>query len=155
MLSALLSFLGGSVFRMLWGEISAFINKRQDNAHELQMLQLQSDIDDRAHTRNQEAMQLQAQLGIKTIEAQSQAMVDKAEADAFGEAMARAFGPTGYSAVDIWNGIVRPAAATIALALWVCKLITQDFRMADWDMELVGAILGFFFADRSLGKRGK
>lgn len=155
MLSALISFLGGSVFRMLWGEISSFINKRQDNSHELQMLRLQSDIDDRAHTRNQETLQLQAQLGIKVIEAQSQAMVDKTDADAFGAAMARAFAPTGYSVVDIWNGVVRPAAATIALALWVCKLVSQNFQMADWDMELVGAILGFFFADRSLGKRGR
>lgn len=155
MLSALISFLGGSVFRMLWGEISSFINKRQDNAHELEMLRLQSDIDDRAHTRNQETLQLQAQLGIKVIEAQSQAMADKTDADAFGAAMARAFAPTGYSVVDIWNGVVRPAAATIALTLWVCKLVSQNFQMVDWDMEMVGAILGFFFADRSLGKRGK
>mgnify|MGYP007073110024 CR=1 FL=1 len=155
MLSALLSFLGGSVFRMLWGEFSAFINKRQDNAHELQMLQLQMTLDDRAHTRNQEAMQLQAQLGIKTIEAQSQAMVDKAEADAFGEAMARAFGPTGYSAVDIWNGIIRPSAATIALVLWIFKLNSQNWLMQEWDITLAGTVLGFFFADRSLGKRGK
>jgi len=155
MLSALISFLGGSFARAIWGEISSFINKRQDNAHELEMLRLQSDIDDRAHARNQETLQLQAQLGIKVIEAQSQAMVDKTDADAFGAAMARAFAPTGYSVVDIWNGVVRPAAATIALTLWVCKLVSQNFQMADWDMELVGAILGFFFADRSLGKRGR
>lgn len=155
MLSALLSFLGGSVFRMLWGEISAFANKRQDNAHELQMLQLQMTLDDRAHARNQEAIQLQATLGIKTIEAQAQGDVSKSEAASFGEAIIQAFKPTGITFVDVWNGVVRPAAATIALGLWVGKLVMQNFQMSEWDTELVGAILGFFFADRSLGKRGK
>lgn len=155
MLSALISFLGGSVFRMLWGEIASFINKRQDNDHELKLLRLQSDLDDRAHVRNQEALQLQAQLGIKVIEAQSQGEVDKIEADAFNQAIQRAFAPTGFALVDVWNGVIRPAAATIALVLWVAKLVSQGFQMSEWDMELTGAVLGFFFADRSLGKRGK
>lgn len=35
MFSALFSFLGGSVFRMVWGEASAFINKREDHKQEL------------------------------------------------------------------------------------------------------------------------
>ena len=155
MLSALISFLGGSVFRMLWGEIASFINKRQDNDHELKLLRLQSELDDRAHVRNQEALQLQAQLGIKVIEAQSQGEVDKIEADAFNQAIQRAFAPTGFALVDVWNGVIRPAAATIALVLWAAKLVSQGFQMSEWDMELTGAVLGFFFADRSLGKRGK
>lgn len=155
MISALISFLGGSVFRMLWGEIASFINKRQDNDHELKLLRLQSELDDRAHVRNQQALQLQAQLGIKVIEAQSQGEVDKIEADAFNQAMQRAFAPTGFALVDVWNGVIRPAAATIALVLWVAKLVSQGFQMSEWDMELTGAVLGFFFADRSLGKRGK
>ena len=155
MLSALLSFLGGSVFRMLWGEISAFINKRQDQSHEILLLNLQREIDDRAHLRSQEMLRLQAELGLRVVEAQSQAAVDKVEADAFNEAIQRAFIPTGNSVVDVWNGVIRPAAATIALILWVAKLVSQDFKMAEWDMELTGAVLGFFFADRSLGKRGK
>jgi hypothetical protein len=155
MLSALISFLGGSVFRMLWGEIASFINKRQDNDHELKLLRLQSELDDRAHVRNQQALQLQAQLGIKVIEAKSQGEVDKIEADAFNQAIQRAFAPTGFALVDVWNGVIRPAAATIALVLWVAKLVSQGFQMSEWDMELTGAVLGFFFADRSLGKRGK
>ena len=155
MLSALFAFLSGSFVRAVWGEISSFINKRQDNAHELQMLQLQMTLDDRAHARSQEALQLQATLGIKTIEAQAQGDVSKSEADSFGAAIVQAFKPTGITFVDVWNGVVRPAAATIALGLWVGKLITQNFQMTAWDTELVGAILGFFFADRSLGKRGK
>jgi hypothetical protein len=33
-ITTILSFLGGSVFRMLWGEISSWMNKQQDHAHE-------------------------------------------------------------------------------------------------------------------------
>ena len=36
MISALVSFLGGSVFRMLWGEISAWLTKAQDHKHEIE-----------------------------------------------------------------------------------------------------------------------
>lgn len=155
MISALLSFLGGSVFRMIWGEASAFINKKQDHKHEVELLRLQADLDDKMHQRTLEAQKAQAELGIKTIEAQAVAAVDKSEADAFGMAVANAFKPTGYSIVDIWNGVIRPCAATIVLLLWVLKLVANKFVMDDWDRELGGAVLGFFFADRSLGKRGK
>ena len=155
MISALISFLGGSVFRMIWGEASAFINKKQDHKHEVELLRLQADLDDKMHQRTLEAQKAQAELGIKTIEAQAVAAVDKSEADAFGMAVANAFKPTGYSVVDIWNGVIRPCAATIVLLLWVLKLVANKFVMDDWDRELGGAVLGFFFADRSLGKRGK
>jgi len=155
MISALLSFLGGSVFRMMWGEISTFINKRQDHTFELERMKLQTEIDDRAHQRTQEAIRLQAELGVKTIEAQAEANVLSEEATAFTEAMKNAMKPTGIYWVDAWNGIIRPAAATIALGLWVAKLAQQGFAMQEYDMEITGVVLGFFFADRSLGKRGK
>lgn len=155
MFTALFSFLGGSVFRMIWGEISSFVNKRQDHEHELEMARLQVEIDDKTHQRNQEALRLQSELGIKTIEAQAVAAVDKAEADAFGIALQDAFKPTGYALVDVWNGVIRPCSATIVLLLWVAKLVSQNFKMDAWDMEISAVVLGFFFADRSLGKRGK
>lgn len=155
MFTALFSFLGGSVFRMIWGEASAFLNKKQDHQHEVEMLRLQAELDDKAHQRALEAQKAQAELGIKTIEAQAVATVGQLEADAFGMAISQAFKPTGYSVVDIWNGSIRPCAATIVLFLWVLKLAANKFVMDDWDRELGGAVLGFFFADRSLGKRGK
>jgi hypothetical protein len=155
MIEALFSFLGGSVFRMIWGEVSSFLNKRQDHAYEMERLRLQTEIDDRAHQRTQEALRLQNELGIKTIAAQAEAGVATTEAAAFARAMENAFKPSGYAFVDIWNGIVRPSAATIALGLWVLKLSTQQWRMDEWDVALVGMVLGFFFADRSLSKRAK
>ncbi len=155
MLEALFSFLGGSVFRMIWGEVSAWYNKKQDHKFEIERMRLQTEMDDKAHQRTQEALRLQSELGIKTIEAKAVADVAVAEADAFANAMREAFKPSGWAVVDVWNGIIRPSAATIALALWVLKLNAQNWQMQDWDITLAGTVLGFFFADRSLGKRGK
>lgn len=155
MIEALLSFLGGSVFRMIWGEVSAWYNKKQDHAFELERLRLQTEIDDRNHQRTQEMLRLQNELGIKSVEAKAVADVATAEADAFARAMENAFKPSGWAFVDIWNGIIRPSAATIALLLWVLKLNSQNWVMQEWDITLAGTVLGFFFADRSLGKRNK
>lgn len=154
MLEALLSFLGGSVFRMIWGEVSAWHTKKQDHEFEIERMKLQNELEDRAHQRMQDSLRLQNELGIKTIEAQAHAYVDQAEADAFTEAMKNAFKPTGVYWVDAWNGIIRPLAASIALGLWCLKLNAQNFAMQDWDLSLAGVILGFFFANRALG-RGK
>ena len=33
MIAALLSFLGGNIFRMMFGEVVAFLNKRQEHTH--------------------------------------------------------------------------------------------------------------------------
>jgi hypothetical protein len=155
MFTALLTFLGGSAFRMLWGEISAWITKGQDHAQELERMKLQGELDAQSHARTLEMLRLQNELGVKTIEAQGEANVATAEAEAFEEAMKTAFQPTGITFVDVWNGIIRPAAATIALGLWVAKLYNQNYAMQEWDIALAGTILGFFFASRELGKRGK
>lgn len=155
MIEALFSFLGGSVFRMVWGEVSAWYNKKQDHAHELERLRLQNELDDRAHQRTQEALRLQNELGIRLVEAKAEADVATAEANAFAKVMETAFKPTGWAVVDIWNGIIRPSAATIALVLWCLKLSSQNWKMDEWDVTLAGTVLGFFFADRSLGKRNK
>jgi hypothetical protein len=155
MIEALFSFLGGSVFRMVWGEVSAWYNKKQDHAFEIERLRLQGDLDAAQHTRTQEMLRLQNELGIQMVEAKAEADIGVEEAEAFTKAMQNAFKPTGWAFVDIWNGIIRPAAATIALTLWILKLNSQNWLMQEWDITLAGTVLGFFFADRSLGKRGK
>jgi len=153
--SALFSFLGGSVFRMIWGEVSSWVNKSQDHAHEVERMKLQGDLDAQTHARTLENLRLAKELEVKQIEVQKDADLQRAEADAFANAMKEAFKPTGITWVDAWNGSIRPAAATIALALWIMALVSSGFTTSDWDRELVGVILGFYFADRALGKRNK
>lgn len=155
MFSALFSFLGGSVFRMIWGEVSNFINKKQDQAHEIERMTLQSKLDGETHTRTLENLRLQAELKVQQVTVQGEADQAVRAADAFTEAMKTAFLPIGVAWVDAWNGSIRPAAATVSLCLWVLALAKAGFIVNDWDRELVGVILGFYFADRSLGKRGK
>ena len=71
MFSALFSFLGGSVFRMIWGEVSSFIEKRQEHAQEIERMRLQGDLDDKEHARNMEALRVQSELGIKEVQVKS------------------------------------------------------------------------------------
>jgi len=155
MFSAILSFLGGSAFRMIWGEISHWLTARQEHAQEIERMRLQGELDAAAHARNLEAIKVQADLGVKTIQVQAEADMGRIDAEGFYAAAREAMKPTGVWLVDLWNGIVRPLCATIAIALWVLALKRAGWTMGAWDMELVSGVLGFFFADRSLGRRGK
>lgn len=152
--SAILSFLGGSAFRMIWGEVANYLNKSQDHMFEVERMKLQQQLDDAEHARVMESLKLQSELGIKTVQATSEAEISVEEARAFTTAMTDAFKPTGNFWVDTWNGVIRPSAATIVLILWVSKLYAQGGKMDEWDMALAGTVLGFFFADRSFAKRG-
>lgn len=155
MISALFSFLGGSVFRMIWGEASAYLNKRQDHAHETEMLRVQAELDQAKHLRDMEQLRLANELGVKMVEVQKDAAIAKAEVDAFTRAIEAAARPTGIAWVDAWNGSIRPSYATVALILWLVKVSAQGFKMDAFDAELLAVVAGFYFADRSLGKRGK
>lgn len=155
MFSALFSFLGGSVFRMIWGEVASFIQKKQDHAHELEMSRLQADLEAGRHSRDLERIRLQSDLKVTEVKVMGDVAIQGKEMDAFIEGIKAAAIPTGVKWVDAWNGSIRPAAATVSLCLWVFALGKAGFITNDWDRELVGVILGFYFADRSLGKRGK
>jgi len=155
MFGALFSFLGGSAFRMIWGELSSYLNKKQDHQHEQEVMKLQAELDQKAHERTLENMRLQNDLGIKMVEIQKDAAIQTAEAEAFANAMKDAFKPTGITWVDTWNGIIRPQFAQLALLLWFAKVVGQGFVMDNYDMELSSAVLGFFIADRALMRRNK
>ena len=155
MLSAIISFLGGSAFRMVFGEVSHWITAARDHKREVEMMRVQGELDAAQHQRNMESIKLQAELGVKTIAVQAQADLSKLDADGFYSAVSQAMKPSGIFLVDLWNGIIRPLCATIAIMQWVKALGNQGWIMAAWDMEMVAAILGFFFADRSMGKKGK
>lgn len=154
-MGALFSFLGGSVFRMVWGSVSSWLDKQQDHKHELERLELQARVDSEQHARNMESLRVQAELGVKTIQVQSEADVSKLEMEGWAGAVKDAMKPTGITLVDAWNGIIRPLAATIAIMLWVIALNANGWHMTDWDKELCGVTLGFFFASRVLVKHGK
>ena len=61
----ILSFLGGNAFRLIFGEIVSFFQKKQEQQQELERMRLQGDLEAAAHTRNLESLRLQSELGVK------------------------------------------------------------------------------------------
>lgn len=154
-ISTIFSFLGGSVFRMLWGEISSYFSKKQDHEQELERMRLQNDLDSAQHDRNTAAIRLQHELGIKTIQVAAEAKVSEIETDAWIEAVKGTTKPIGIWFIDAWNGVIRPLVAS-----WAIVIISIDFASKGWVMDenswmLCSAALGIYLADRALFKRGK
>lgn len=155
MFSALFSFLGGSAFRMVWGEVASYFQKKQDHEFELERVRLQGTMEAAQHDRNMAAIKLQSDLGIKVIEAQRDATLAGVEADAWLAAVKDVGKQTGIKFLDLWNGSVRPLLATLAILVVVGEVVATGFILSEWHKELVAAILGLYVADRSLTKRGK
>lgn len=148
MFTALLTFLGGATVRLFLGHIFDFITKWQDQKNEIARLTLQGQLDAAQFERNQAAIKLQAELGVKVIEAQTEAHVTQAEADAFVEAVKATGQRTGIVWVDVWNGVIRPLLATICIALWIASLAERQWKLDDWDRALMSLALGIFVGGR-------
>lgn len=153
MFGALFSFLGGSVFRMIWGEVSEAWNKHQDHKHELESLRLQMELEAQKAQQDLERMRVASELGIKELEVKTNAEIEGKDADAFIAAMRTVNTKTGNVWIDGWNASIRPAAATTAILLWWLSLAQNGFILQEWDWELVGVILGFYFAHRVFASR--
>lgn len=154
MISALLSFLGGSVFRMLWGEFSSWMNKRLEHEQEIERLKLQAEVDAAQHARNMEAIRVQAELGVKTIEVQTEAAISQLETEAWLEAVKGTTKTTGVRWVDAWNAVIRPGVATWSIVMMTLSEIGA-FVLSENALAVASAALGIYLADRSLFKRGK
>lgn len=158
-MGAIFSFLGGSAFRAIWGEFSGWLNARQEHKHEVDRMKLQGQLDAEQHARNLAAQKQQAELGYKTINVQADADISRIETEAWRSAVERMQQPTGIRWVDGWNGIIRPSFATGALALWLwyefSHMAANAWVISAFSLDLIGIVLGFYYADRSLRKRGK
>lgn len=155
MLSTVFSFLGGTAFRMIWGEASAWLTARQDHRHELERMRLQGELDAAAHGRNIEAIRVQADLGVKTIQVQGEIDLARIDADAFSKAVELTGKTSGIGWVDAWNGAIRPLLATEMMLLISLHFYGKGWVLDDRGWELAGAALGIFVADRVLFRRGK
>lgn len=153
--SGLISFLGGSAFRMIWGELSSWWTKKQDHSQEIERMRLQGELDAAQHERNQAAIRLQAELGVKTIQVQAESDLSRIEAGAWAGLVDSTTKLTGIAFIDVWNGCIRPLLATLAIIAVVGQIIAKGWEFSEWDRELIGAILGVYVADRQLAKRGK
>lgn len=154
-MGALISFLGGSAFRAVWGEVASYFEKRQEHRYETDRMRLQGDLDAAQHARNMTSLKLQSDLGVKTIEVQRDADIGRMDVDAWRTAVAAVGQTTGVKFLDAWNGSIRPLLATAALVAVIVEIAVTGWLLSEWDRELIGAILGIYVADRTLGKRSK
>ena len=148
MITALITFLGGATVRLFLGHFFDFITRWQDQKNELARLKLQGELDTAQHSRQMESIKLQADMGIKVIEAQTTAHVTAAEADAFIEAVKATGQKTGVWFLDAWNGVIRPFLATVCILLWVWSLAERKFVLDEWDKGLMSLALGIFVGGR-------
>jgi hypothetical protein len=155
MITALISFLGGNVFRMIFGEIVNFFNKKQEHSQELERLHWQASSDAAAHERNLAAIRLQADLGVKTIQVQAEAATSEIEAEGWLSAVQATSKRTGIAWVDAWNAIIRPSVATWSVIMLTLAEIGAIAQLSENVMAISGCALGIYLADRSLMKRGK
>ena len=155
MFETLLSLLGGGVLRVV-PEVLGLLNKKADNAHELQMLEKQFQLE---QTR---AGAKQAELEIQGDIAQSIAALSAQE-----EALKGQMQKSGIPWVDALNTLVRPATTYWFLFLYsVVKFSTIMAALnevAVWtairqcwtpdDMAILSGILSFWFVGRVFDKR--
>ena len=155
MISALSSFLGGTAFRMVWGEIASYLNKKQDHAFELERLKLQNALDSAQHQRNLESLKLQSDLGVRAIDAQRDADIDRIDANAYLAAVEATKVITGVKWVDAWNASIRPAGATIGFIILIGSIAQANWVVSAAVFELVCGMIGLFFGGRIMEKQGK
>lgn len=155
----LFSFLGGSAFRLIFGGVMDWLNKRQDHQHEMELQRLQSELEANRHARDLERIRLQSDLKITEVKVMGDVAEQKVMADAFLEAVKATQVVTGVKWVDALNAVIRPSGAIISLLLWIVS-VTVAFSVADaamikagavlteFDKTLISAFLGVFVGDR-------
>lgn len=148
MFTALMTFLGGAIGRLLIGKVLDFVQTWQEQKNEIERMRVQGELEAAQHERNMAAWQLQTTLGIKVIEAQTEAHHLQAEDDAFVQAVANTGKSTGVALIDGWNGTIRPLLATICIGLWLASLVSRGFALDDWDRALMSLALGIFIGGR-------
>ncbi len=144
MFLSLLSMLGGGVLRLL-PELLSYLNRRQDNQHELNMLSHQVELEKLRQTGV--AQMADIQQAIQLIQAHKEALSGQMQR-------------TGFVVVDALNFLVRPIFAYWSLALYsVFKLSALS---AQWpniaavysadDFALLSGICSFYFVGRVFDK---
>lgn len=154
MITSILSFFGGSIFRMIWGEISSYLTAKQEHSFEIQRLELQGKLDAAQADRAMESIKVQASLGVQTIRVQGEADTGRLDVLGFNTAVELTGKSSGNWFIDAWNGSVRPALATTSIMLISCDAF-KVIVMSENAWALSGAALGIYVADRTLFKRGK
>lgn len=150
MISGVISFLGGTAFRWLLGEVLGFFKARQEHQAEIERLRLQHEQARDRQVWQREAVKAAADAGIKVIEAQSEA-AREAAANAAHLAAVEGVNQASQRAdwIGAWNASIRPALATVSIlllvgqALWPASVVLSALVL-----DLICAVLGVFVGER-------
>jgi hypothetical protein len=115
-LSSIVGFVGGFV-----PDILKYFKQKQDNAHELAVLQLQMQAQAQYHTQRLEEINAQADI------AESEALYKSAEVKPSGVGWADAL-------IYIANGLCRPSITYIFVWLYVAVKVGQFYAM--WESKI-------------------
>ena len=163
-MGGLFSFLGGTAFRWLFGELIGFFKARQEHQQEIERLRLEHDLERERAQWQREAAQDAAAAGLRVIEAQSEA-ARGAAADAAFVAAVQAVGAVSEQAGAVaqrpgfvgWlagfavalNAFIRPELAQVSILLIVGNAIwPQHVALAGLVGEVVCGALGLFVGER-------
>lgn len=148
----LISLLGGAIARLLtWG--SEYLTKRQENTHELALLEKQMELEQQRALQKQDELALQGEIAVEAN---------------WSNALVEASKPvkSGSSFIDSLAAAVRPV-----LTFWWCLVLYTIYKVilivvgiqegvalanfanivvSEFDRAVVGSILSFYFLDRRL-----
>ena len=150
MLGGLLSFLGGTAFRWILGEVFGFLKARDEHRAEMERTRLQIELERERAALQRAATQQAAELGVKVIEAQSEAAAEAAAALAHLRAIE---GVNQASERKDWiggfNALIRPQLAQVAILLLVADDFFPEYvLLTPLMLELFCAVLGVFVGER-------
>lgn len=148
MFGGILSFLGGTAFRWLFGEALDFLKRRQELAHEMELMRLSHEQDRDKHQWQQETIRTQAEMGVKVIEAQAEASERASAAEAFLAAV-QGVNKAGERQdwIGAWNAAIRPLLATVAIVALLGESL-QLLTLSALFAEVCCAVLGVFVGER-------
>jgi hypothetical protein len=158
MMLTLLGMLGGGLMRLL-PEIMGFFNRKQDNAHELAMLDRQAQLESTRAAAHLDEVQVGGDYAalLATIDAQKEAAKGQMQL-------------TNIRFVDALNFLVRPVVTYFMVLLYALAkaamfAIAMRSGLAGWDAILkvydqedraiLSGIIAFWFMSRTLEKREK
>lgn len=154
-MAGIFSFLGGTAFRWLFGELIGFFKAKQEHAQEIERMRLSHDQDNDRHKWQQEAIAAQAAAGVKVIEAQAEASAHAMADQMLLTTMETMGKPSGIQWIDGFNALIRPELAQVSIILLVASAIwPKDIVLTGIVGEVVCAALGLFLGGR-IGSTGR
>ena len=156
MFLTLLMSLGGGLMRLL-PEVFSYFNKKQDNSHELAMMEKQAELEKTKSVMRQDEIKTQGQVDMNV-----------AELPAMSEALKGQMPLSGTRCVDTLNFLVRPAVTYFLLLLYAASKVAMfvlavKHGMPGWeaigkvydeeDRALLGGIISFWFVGRTIDRK--